>query len=231
MEFAVGERERRLSTPTPDYDDLDYRIPSSSSQSQLRWSVIGVQIIQIVSMCLLISETYHVPQSSRRDYKLIFMRLVVALFISLKVSSGVSLPHEVHSKYKTGHLVTALRYGVIFSILPGMMLIGLAIDFMLRWRINISLGDISHLNAFVLNHVSIVATILTTKQQHDIVSTVVNFAGLLIILELDDIAVKVTSMEVWSPRQNKLAGQANASKPFFIFNFSACLIFLLWDLR
>jgi hypothetical protein len=131
-----------------------------------------------------------------RSVDLILVRVFISYFLSLHLADGMSVSisdtiYEIVQFFDLDSLFGTLVY-VLFA--PFVMTLAfLTLLFAIFCIPTIRRGSLATVGEMVVIALMLWATAVISKQQSDILSTIFNFVGLLLVLDLDELAVKTTS--------------------------------------
>jgi hypothetical protein len=166
-----------------------------------------VIVTQIVVFGLVLHSTRQAKVVKARSVDLIVIRLFISLYLALHLANSVSsalfrlFPRTETLALRDYALNTIIWPVIAVVICSFVHFVGAKSS--QGWTFEKKLLLASEM---ILMMVSIIATAIITKQQGNIVSSIFNFMGLLLILELDDLMARVLPFKLTVARFDEEAG-------------------------
>ena len=161
---------------------------------------LGVYMIQVTVLILVINQQYNIPKVSiSNSFSLILIRILISIYVSITMAKSMNQSTlEIITRTDSSMLLQM----VMIHLLPIIVFVFVIIS---PYRA----GFILIFMDYCLVFIAVGATLLITKLQNDILSTVFNFSGLLIILDFDEI---VAYLFQFSRKQSKLVTSLGKGK-------------------
>jgi hypothetical protein len=240
-QITIGDNTESL-----EFDIVDEKLVSSNDvlacynmPAHLVILAVAVFALQVAVLALVISSSYNSETVAARSSDLILVRIFISYYLSLHLADAMSTPFkgticEMCSAFScvanTGSWGERMINVIVAPFAMSFVLLVSLVVMIYYWKdTNRALFFFSIVAESVVQFAMLVATGIITKQQKDIVSSIFNFVGLLLILELDELAVKTTSFTIKSAAFNtgKMRDAELAKFVTSIWLFTGIVIYLL----
>jgi hypothetical protein len=210
-DIYIGE-----NTESFEWDMADEKLQSSNDAlinaecpARLKILSLAVLALQTAVLAVVVSSSHKKDTVKARSADLILVRIFIASYLSFYLSESMSksftrmlgrlmqvfvYPFPIGSCAEAMNNVIAAPMALIFVFLFSLcqLLYGLARNPSAggHWAWCLIIAET------IIEYLMLLATSLITKQQNSVVESIFNFVGLLLILDLDELAVKFTSFTV-----------------------------------
>jgi hypothetical protein len=198
------------NTESLEYDIVDEELHSSNDvlaycnmPAHLVILAVAVVALQVAVLALVISSSYSSETVKARSVDLILVRIFISYYLSLHLADAMSTPFiniicELCSAFSgvadTGSWGERMINVIVAPFTMSFVLLVSLVAMIYYWKdTNRASGFFLIVAESVVQFAMLVATGTITKQQSDILGSVFNFVGLLLILELDELVAKTTS--------------------------------------
>jgi hypothetical protein len=179
----------------------------SMNDTNRKFKIIGflIMLLQVALHISLIINSFkinHINQSL--NFELILVRLFVSIYISaVSISSFSCTSSEAIFNIQIGELPETTMFIIATFVVPFMFITNLLLFPLNIYEFSKNLVNNENLDEemFVTNMekilfiTSILSTILVTKQQNDVISTIFNFSGVLIIMSFDEVIASILNIK------------------------------------
>lgn len=240
-DIETGDLRKSLPTPLTEVTSTNMLLLGHNCSLLMVCISIGVSLMQITLFIVIMVKSVGFKPPTL-NFELVLVRLFVSIYLAVYLLHSISfqLQKLVISSVKnfgdSTPLLKCLGTMISFLLLILTMSCMGTLTCISQVRTDYRWGPIRRMMSLYLEIlvliVSCCATLLITKEQTDIISTVFNFAGLLLILELDDIVgrmlkIKILCADIFGDEQSEDRDIAAFNCGVFCLVFFPAFIYLL----